>query len=54
VNRLEQRIIEAEKLGMNKIFIPEYGKALNLKKFHIPIEPVSRVDEFFKKLFGKR
>jgi DNA repair protein RadA/Sms len=53
VNRLEQRIIEAEKLGMNKIFIPESGKALNLKKFHIPIEPVSRVDVFFRKLFSK-
>lgn len=53
VNRLEQRIIEAEKLGMNKIFIPEYGKSPNLKKFRIPVEPVSRVDEFFKKLFRK-
>jgi DNA repair protein RadA/Sms len=53
VNRLEQRILEAEKLGMKKIFIPEYGKALNLKKFHIAVEPVSRVDEFFRRLFKK-
>ncbi len=53
VNRLEQRITEAEKLGMKKIFIPEYGKAINRHKFQIPIEPVGRVDEFFKKLFRK-
>ncbi|MFV0365810.1 MAG: DNA repair protein RadA [Mangrovibacterium sp.] len=53
VNRLEQRIAEAEKLGMSKIFVPANGKAINFKKFNIQIEPVSRVDEFFKKLFRR-
>ncbi|MGQ8337325.1 DNA repair protein RadA [Sunxiuqinia sp. A32] len=53
VNRLEQRIAEAEKLGMDKIFIPKNGKALNFKKFKITIEPVDRVDDFFRKLFKK-
>lgn len=53
VNRLEQRIAEAEKLGMQKIFVPKSGKALNLKKFNILIEQVDRVDDFFRKLFRK-
>jgi len=53
VNRLEQRIAEAEKLGLQKIFIPDTGKSLNLKKFSIQIEQVSRVDVFFRKLFRK-
>lgn len=53
VNRLEQRIAEAEKLGMQTIFIPKSGKSLNLSKFKIKTEPVERVDDFFKKLFRK-
>ncbi|MGQ7869816.1 DNA repair protein RadA [Sunxiuqinia sp. sy24] len=53
VNRLEQRIAEAEKLGMRKIFVPKSGKNLNLSKFNIQIEHVDRVDDFFRKLFRK-
>lgn len=53
VNRLEQRIAEAEKLGMAKIFVPGNGKSLNFKKFKIDVEPVTRVDEFFRKVFRK-
>lgn len=53
VNRLEQRIAEAEKLGMKKIFIPKNGKNLDLSKFKIQIEPVDRVEHFFRKLFRK-
>ena len=53
VNRLEQRIAEAEKLGMKKIFIPKSGKATDFKKFKIQIEQVSRVEDFFRKLFRK-
>jgi DNA repair protein RadA/Sms len=53
VNRLEQRIAEAEKLGMQKIFIPKSGKSLDLSKFKLQIEPVDRVDDFFRKLFRK-
>ena len=53
VNRLEQRIAEAEKLGMKKIFIPKNGKTTDFKKFKIEIEQVSRVEDFFRKLFKK-
>ena len=53
VNRLEQRIAEAEKLGMKKIFVPKSGKNLNLSKFKIDIVAVDRVDDFFRRLFRK-
>jgi len=54
VNRIEQRIGEAEKLGFKKIFIPKNIKNANLKKYAIEIEQVSRVDEFFRKIFSKK
>ncbi|MGE4585779.1 MAG: DNA repair protein RadA [Mangrovibacterium sp.] len=53
VNRLEQRIAEAEKLGMDKIFIPGNNKGIPPKKYRIAVEPVNRVDVFFTKLFRK-
>ncbi len=53
VNRLEQRIAEAEKLGMKRIFIPANGKSINCAKYNIKIEITSRVDDFFRKLFRK-
>lgn len=53
VNRLEQRIAEAEKLGMKKIFVPQSSKPLPLKNLHIELVSVSRVDDFFRKLFRK-
>lgn len=53
VNRLEQRIAEAEKLGMKRIFVPKSGKSLNLSKFEIDIVAVDRVDDFFRRLFRK-
>lgn len=52
VNRMEQRVAEAEKLGMKKIFIPKTGK-IDPGKFNIQIEQVSRVEDFFKRLFRK-
>jgi DNA repair protein RadA/Sms len=54
VNRLEQRIGEAEKLGFKKIFIPKNIKNVNLKNYSIEIEQMSRVDEFFRKIFSKK
>ncbi|MDR2840133.1 MAG: DNA repair protein RadA [Paludibacter sp.] len=54
VNRIEQRIMEAEKLGFNKILIPAFNvKSLNTKKFNIEILSVKKVEEAFKVLFEK-
>ena len=53
VNRIEQRIHEAQKLGFEKIFISSYNKkGLDLKQFSIDIITVSKMEEVFSKLFG--
>lgn len=53
VNRIEQRIAEAEKLGFTDIIIPKHNTAgTDLKRFHISIHPVRRVEEALKLLFG--
>ena len=53
VNRIEQRISEAEKLGFEKIFISSYNlKGLVKDKFKIEIVTVSKIEEVFSLLFG--
>ncbi|WP_342646583.1 DNA repair protein RadA [Mucilaginibacter sp. CSA2-8R] len=60
VNRIEQRIAEAQKLGFEQIFISKYnlpsGKndknQLDLSHYKIEIKPVSRIEEVFGLLFG--
>ncbi|RIH65667.1 DNA repair protein RadA [Mariniphaga sediminis] len=52
VNRIEQRIAEAAKLGFKKIFIPGLNKGFDASKFSIEIERVVRVEEVFRKIFG--
>ena len=52
VNRIEQRIAEAEKLGFEKIFVSKYNqKGLNGAKFDIEVVPVGRVEEVYQILF---
>ncbi|MDE5986104.1 MAG: DNA repair protein RadA [Prevotella sp.] len=53
VNRIEQRIAEAEKLGFTDIIIPKNNATgMNIKRFHINIHPVRKVEEALKLLFG--
>jgi DNA repair protein RadA/Sms len=53
VNRVDQRIAEADKLGFDRIFISKYNlKGLDLSKFNIEIIAVSNVEQVFAKLFG--
>jgi DNA repair protein RadA/Sms len=53
VNRIEQRISEAEKLGLEKIFISSYNKkGVDLKEYKIEVITVSKMEEVFGKLFG--
>jgi DNA repair protein RadA/Sms len=53
VNRIEQRILEAEKLGFKKIIIPDNNiKGLDFKNLNIRIKYVKKVEEAFKELFG--
>jgi len=53
VNRIEQRIAEADKLGFEKIFISRYNlKGISQEKFNIQVIPVSKIEEVFSRLFG--
>ena len=60
VNRIEQRIAEAEKLGFEQIFISKYnlpsGRAVKTspewQKYKIAIKTVAKVEEVFNALFG--
>ena len=54
INRIEQRIHEAEKLGFRKIIIPNVNlKSLDLKKINIELVQVKKVEEAFRVLFKK-
>ena len=52
VNRIEQRIAEAEKLGFEKMIISKYNqKGLSKQHFGIELVMLGRVDELYKYLF---
>nr|WP_225859884.1 MULTISPECIES: DNA repair protein RadA [Chitinophaga] len=52
VNRIEQRIAEAEKLGFERIFISRYNKkGVDFSRFNIDVISVGRVEEVYQKLF---
>ena len=52
VNRIDQRIREAEKLGFKTIIVPR-GQKYNTQNLHIQVVEISRVVEAFKFLFKK-
>lgn len=54
VNRIDQRISEAEKLGFQEIYISKYSqKSLDLKKAKITVKSFGKLEEVFKDLFGR-
>ena len=61
VNRVEQRIAEAQKLGFERIFISKYNlpsakqdklQRIDLSRYTIQIIPVASIEEVFNLLFG--
>jgi DNA repair protein RadA/Sms len=53
VGRLEQRIQEAERLGMTNMLIPRNNlKGIDVTRFKIKLHEVAKVDEAFRALFG--
>ena len=53
VNRIEQRIGEAEKLGFKRIILPKHNlQGVDTKKMKIELVPVRKVEEAFRALFG--
>lgn len=51
VNRVEQRILEAEKLGFSTIFVSKYNK-ISLKETLIQVKLVAKIEDVVGELFG--
>ncbi|WP_294733935.1 DNA repair protein RadA [uncultured Flavobacterium sp.] len=51
VNRVEQRILEAEKLGFSAIFVSKYNK-ISLKNTLIQVKLVAKIEDVAGHLFG--
>lgn len=53
VNKIDQRIAEAEKLGFEKIIVSKYNQSLrqSRQKFNIEVVALSRVEEVYQHLF---
>ena len=53
VNRIEQRVAEAEKLGFTDMIIPKYNLGgFDSQKYNIHLHPVRKVEEALRILFG--
>jgi DNA repair protein RadA/Sms len=52
VNRIENRILEAEKLGFKTIYISKYNKNLDRKNNSIEVKSFGLLPEIFGDLFG--
>lgn len=52
VNRIEQRIREAEKLGFEQIFVSSYNlKGIDTSSFGIEVVQVSKIEDVYRRLF---
>lgn len=51
VNRVEQRILEAEKLGFHKIFVSKFNK-IRKNNFNIEVVKITKVEDIFANLFS--
>lgn len=53
VNRIEQRIKEADKLGFKRFILPKFNlQGIDTKNLNIELNPVRKVEEAFRFLFG--
>ena len=53
VNRIEQRISEAQKLGFTRFILPKQNmQGLNTQGLKIELVPVRKIEEAFRALFG--
>jgi DNA repair protein RadA/Sms len=52
VNRIEQRIAEAQKLGFKEIYLSKYIKGVDFTRFEIKIHQIERVEKMIRTLFS--
>ena len=54
VNRIDQRIQEAARLGFKQIFISKYNlKGIDVESYDIKVTPISKVEELYQILFDE-
>ena len=54
VNRVDQRIQEADRLGFKQIFISKYNlKGIDLDSYGIRVTPIGKVEELYQMLFDE-
>lgn len=51
INRIEQRVAEADKLGFDKIFVSEFATGFDAKKLNIEVVSVSKVQQLVQEIF---
>ncbi|GET20714.1 DNA repair protein RadA [Prolixibacter denitrificans] len=54
VNRIEQRITEAEKQGFSEIYISRYNKGVDFSRFKIQVNQVDRIEKMVRMVFSQR
>ena len=52
VNRIDQRISEADKLGFEKIYSSKFNQKLDVRKYNIEVVQISRVQQLVEELFA--
>ena len=52
VNRIDQRIAEAQKLGFEKIIVSKYNKGIDQKNFKIELIKCGKIEEVLRALFA--
>lgn len=53
VNKIEQRILEAQKLGFEGIYLSKYNlKGISQSNYKIELKAVGKIEEVFRNLFG--
>lgn len=52
VTRIDARIAEAEKLGLERIFISAFSKGVDTSKYNIEVVKMKKVEDVFAALFG--
>lgn len=54
VNRIEQRVIEAEKQGFSEIYISRYNKGIDFSRFKIQVNQADRIEKMVRMVFSQQ
>ena len=52
VNRMDQRILEAQKMGFEQIIVSRFNKGIDPKSYDIEIIQAGKIEDAIKSIFG--